>query len=264
MARAAAAGLKTMSVTDHDTVASIAEATALAAPLGIRVVPGIEITSVDGGRDVHMLAYFIDPASDVLAVFLERQRALRVARVREIGARLTALGLPVDLEGVLSSALDRPGSSVGRPQIARALVAAGHVGSIQEAFETLLATGQPAFVPRTGPSPAEVVRVVHDLGGITSMAHPAVTRRDDLIAPLSEQGLDAIEVYHSDHTPEDQQAYLHLSIRLGLGVSGGSDFHGDDPSASAQATAGRLRRATIGAVVLPAEAFADLEARAHR
>ncbi len=258
VARAATAGLTTMSVTDHDTVASIAEVTALAGPLGIRVVAGIEVTAVDSGRDVHVLAYFIDPGSASLAAFLERQRGLRLSRVREIGARLATLGLPVDLEGVFASALDRPGSSVGRPQIARALVAAGHVGSVQEAFDKLLATGQPAFVPRTGPSPADVVHIVHQAGGIASLAHPAATKRDDLIGPLADHGLDAIEVYHSDHTPADEREYLNLAIRFNLAVSGGSDFHGDDPSAG-----GRSRRSTIGVVALPAEAFATLEARAR-
>lgn len=266
VARAAAAGLTTISVTDHDTVASIAEVTVVAAPLGIRVVPGIEITSVDSGRDVHVLAYFIDPGSATLAAFLERQRALRVLRVREIGARLAALGLAVDLDSVWKPALDRPGSSVGRPQIARALVAAGHVASVQEAFEKWLANGRPAFVPRTGPSPADVVHLVHEFGGIASIAHPAVTKRDDLIGPLADQGLDAIEVYHSDHTPEDEREYTNLSIRLNLAMSGGSDFHGEDPSASARATAdkaGRARRSTLGVVSLPAEAFAILEGRAR-
>jgi predicted metal-dependent phosphoesterase TrpH len=258
VSRAAAVGVTTMSVTDHDTMASIAEVTALAAPLGIRVVPGIEVTSVDNGRDVHVLAYFVDSDSTALAAFLEKQRALRVSRVREIEARLTALGVPVDLASVWQSARDRPGSSVGRPQIAAALVAAGHVSSLQEAFDKWLATGMPAFVPRTGPSPADVVRFVHEVGGIASLAHPAVTKRDDLIGPLADQGLDAIEVYHSDHTPEDEREYLNQSLRFNLAVSGGSDFHGEDPAAS-----GRSRRSTIGVVSLPAEAFAGLEARAH-
>jgi predicted metal-dependent phosphoesterase TrpH len=259
LARAAAAGLTTISVTDHDTVASVAEATTLAAPLGIRIVPGIEITAVDSGRDVHMLAYFIDPASAELLAFLERQRGFRVARVREIGLRLATLGVAVDLESVLASALDRPGSSVGRPQIARALVEAGHVASVQEAFEKLLATGKPAFVPRTGPGPADVVRFIHEVGGIVSMAHPGVTKRDDLIAPLADHGLDAIEVYHSDHTPEDEREYLNLSIRFNLAISGGSDFHGDASNAP-----GRTRRSTLGVISLPAEAFAALESRVRR
>ena len=259
VARASGAGLTTISVTDHDTVAAFAEVSTLARAAGIRVVPGIEITAVDQGRDVHMLAYFFDAESPELASFLERQRALRVQRLRDIGARLAALGAPVDVEGVLLPAAARPGTSVGRPQLARALVAAGHVRTVQEAFDRFLATGQPAFVPRTGPTPADVVRVVHRVGGVASMAHPAVTSRDELIAPLVADGLDAIEVYHSDHTPEDERAYFDLAMRLGVAMSGGSDFHGEDPGVAQ----GRPRRAMLGAVALPPAAFARLEERAR-
>ena len=148
---------------------------------------------------------------------------------------------------------------MGRPQLARALVAAGHVRSVQEAFDKFLATGQPAFVPRTGPSPADVVHVVHRVGGVASMAHPAVTKRDELIAPLVAEGLDAIEVYHSDHTPEDEQAYLKMAARLGVEMTGGSDFHGEDPGVPQ----GRPRRAMLGAIALPRAAFARLEAKAR-
>ena len=205
VARASAAGLTTISVTDHDTVAAIAEATEVAQGVNIRVVPGIEITAVDDGRDVHMLGYFFDPLSTTLATVLERQRALRVARVREIGEKLAALGMPIDVESVLLAAAARPGSSVGRPQVARELVRAGYVTSVQDAFDKWLATGRPAFMPRTGPSPAAIVDTIHQAGGVASLAHPAVTKRDELIAPLVEHGLDAIEVYHSDHSPEAEQ-----------------------------------------------------------
>jgi predicted metal-dependent phosphoesterase TrpH len=270
VARASAAGLTTISVTDHDTVAAIAVATDVARGVNIRVVPGIEITAVDDGRDVHMLGYFFDPLSTTLATVLERQRALRVARVREIGAKLAALGMPIDVESVLLAAAARPGSSVGRPQVARELVRAGYVTSVQDAFDKWLATGRPAFMPRTGPTPAAIVDVIHEAGGVASIAHPAVTRRDELIAPLVEHGMDAIEVFHSDHSPEDQQLYQAMARRLGVLVSGGSDFHGDDPS-SAKATVGRpalkpsrARRSVLGVVSLPASAFAALQDRASR
>ena len=262
VARASAAGLTTISVTDHDTVAAIAEVTDVARGAAIRIVSGIEITAIDDGRDVHMLGYFFDPASASLAVVLQQQRALRVARLREIGARLATLGMFVDVESVLLAAAARPGSSVGRPQVARELMRAGYVKSVQEAFDKWLATGRPAFIPRTGPSPAAIVDTIHDAGGLASMAHPGVTKRDELIAPLVDRGLDAIEVYHSDHTLEDQHQYQLLCHRYRLLVSGGSDFHGDDPGGSSAGTlakAGRATRGILGAVSLPAEAFAALE-----
>jgi predicted metal-dependent phosphoesterase TrpH len=270
VARASAAGLTTISVTDHDTVVAFAEVTEAARAVNIRVVPGIEITAVDDGRDVHVLGYFFDPLSTTLATVLERQRALRVARVRDIGARLAALGMPIDVESVLLAAAARPGSSVGRPQVARELVQAGYVTSVQDAFDQWLATGRPAFMPRTGPSPAAIVDTIHQAGGVASLAHPAVTKRDELIAPLVEHGLDAIEVYHSDHSPEAEHTYRAMARRLGVLVSGGSDFHGDDPT-SAKAAVGRptlnparTRRSILGVVLLPANAFAALQDKAAR
>jgi predicted metal-dependent phosphoesterase TrpH len=282
VARVAAAGITTMSVTDHDTVAGLAEVEVAASARGIRLVPGIEVTSVADFRDVHMLGYLFDPTDRQLLSFLEGQRALRVSRVREIGSRLARLGMPIDVEALVTTAASRPGTSVGRPQIARAMVAAGHVSSVQEAFERWLATGLPGFVPRTGPSPAAVVDVIHAAGGVASMAHPAITRRDDLIAPLAEHGLDAIEVYHSDHQPEDVQEYRGLVQRLGLLATGGSDFHGDpstqpgdllDASSPGSLKAGpstargrtpssRSHRNTLGVIVLPPDDFAALERRA--
>ena len=261
--RAAAAGLKTISVTDHDTIASLADVKAAAATTGIRVINGIEVTAIDHGRDVHMLGYFFDVASKPLAALLMSQRALRVMRVREIATTLARLKLPIDVESVLVESARRPGSSIGRPQIAREMLRAGHVQSVQEAFDKWLATGRPAYVPRTGPSPSEVVGCIHQAGGVASFAHPGVTKRDELIKPLVERGLDAIEVYHSDHTPEDAVVYRGLAIRLGVLITGGSDFHGDEGKPAppfAKATGGRrANRDLLGAVTLPAADFDALE-----
>ena len=258
VARAAAAGLTTISVTDHDTVAAIDEVTAAGEQSGIRVIPGIEITAIEEGRDVHMLGYLFDRHSPQLTELLVSQREVRVARVREIAARLESLNMFVDVEQVLLMAASRPGSSVGRPQLARELVRAGFVESVQQAFDQLLATGRPAFVPRTGPSPATVVDKIHAAGGVASFAHPGVTKRDDLIAPLIDRGLDAIEVYHSDHSPEDVTVYRGMAIRFNALISGGSDFHGDDPGKP-----GRPHRSTFGVIALPPDALAALEQRAR-
>lgn len=255
VARAAATGLTTISITDHDTVAGLDEASAAASASALRLVSGIEITAVDGGRDVHVLGYFIDARDGALAAFLRAQRARRVARVREIGDRLARLGMPIDVPSLLEPLADRPGASIGRPQVARALVAAGHVPSVQEAFDRLLAAGRPAFVPRVGPTPAEAVGTIHAAGGLASLAHPALTERDDLIAPLAARGLDALEVFHSDHSPDDERVYGEMADRLDLLVTGGSDFHGEEMQ-------NRAGRDTLGAIVLPAEAFARLEERA--
>jgi hypothetical protein len=252
VARVAAAGLTTISVTDHDTVAALAEARRHAVTAGITVVSGIEITAVHEERDVHILGYFFDELDPALAQFLVRQRGRRVDRAREISARLAHLGCAIDLERVLEQAALAPGAAVGRPWIARALMDAGQVGSIQEAFDRFLAAGQPAFVPRVGPSPADVVSAIHAARGIASLAHPGVTRLPELIEPLAEAGLDAIEVYHSDHTAEMRAEALESARRLHLAVSGGSDHHGEND------------RRPLGVVTLPQADFESLAARANR
>ena len=262
VARAAAAGLTTISVTDHDTVAAIESVTAAAAPRGIRVIPGIEVTAVDNHRDVHMLAYFIDPANEPLADLLVKQRALRVARVTEIADRLATLNVPVDVDNLLLMAAAHPGSSVGRPQLARELVRAGHVQSVQEAFDKWLATGRPGFVPRTGPSPADVIetdprrrrrRVVRASGRDQS-------RRFDRVARRPRPGCDR-----------------GVSLGSHAGTGHGLQGPGDAPQPARQRRIGFSRRRsasqgsasvrigpTLGVITLPPEALAALEATARR
>ncbi len=223
VARAFAAGIRTLAVTDHDTVDGLSEASAAAASLGATFVNGIEITAVEDDRDVHVLGYFFEPSDPGLALFLTAQRQDRVRRVREIARRLGELGMPIDVEAVLRE----PGRSVGRPHIAGALVAAGYVATRDEAFARYLGRSAPAFVPRQGPDVATVVQVVRSAGGITSLAHPRLTNVDERIPEFARAGLNALEARHADHTPEQESRYRLLARRLGLEVSGGSDFHAD-------------------------------------
>lgn len=249
VSRAAAAGLTAMSVTDHDTVAGLAEARDAAEAHGIEFVDGIEITAVSGGRDVHLLGYFVDAHDAAFNAFLQEQRERRVERVQEICARLQHLGVAVNAEALIARVAQRPGASVGRPVIARALVEAGLVRSLQEAFERYLAAGQPAFVPRTGKTPPEVVDVIHRAGGFVSMAHPGVTKQPMVMAALAGEGLDAIEVFHSDHDEATRHALADFAMEHQLLVTGGSDFHGDGS---------RDRR--LGGSTLPQHAFDRLRA----
>lgn len=253
--RVHAAGVRVFAVTDHDTVAAHAEAAVAAAAHGVTFVPGIEVTAVDRGRDVHVLGYWIDGAQPSFAAFLRDQRARRVARVHAIGAALAAAGAAVDLDPLLTHLADRPGTSVGRPDLARLLVAAGHASSVQDAFDRYLAEGGPAYVPRTGVSPEEAVGLIHGAGGLASLAHPGVTRRDDRLAAWAAAGLDAIEAYHSDHDEADVVRYVERARALRVLVTGGSDFHGDDPLSH------RTRRRVVGGVALPADAWAAFAAR---
>ena len=245
--RAYDVGIRTLSVTDHDTLAGIPEAAAEAAARGMEFLSGIEITAVHNARDVHMLAYFLDPEPAGLAPFLQRQRQDRTRRAREMSARLEALGAPIDIDDLIVDS-EAAGKAVARPTVARALLDAGHVTSLQEAFDRWLAHGRPAYVPRSGVSPAEVVRLVTRSGGVAGLAHPGLLRRDGLIPELVDAGLGAIEVYHSDHDAGAQSRYLRLAGQHDLAVSGGSDFHGDD----------HPRARCFGRVGLPRELFMPL------
>jgi predicted metal-dependent phosphoesterase TrpH len=245
------AGLTVVSVTDHDTTAALPAVTWEARRAGLEFVPGIEITAAWRDRDVHVLGYFIDHEHPVLREFLEAQIGDRIRRARAVGERLSAHGVPIDMDALIARMEGRP---VLRPHIAQALVDAGHVLKQEEAFDLYIGEGQPAYVARRGATPTEVVAIVREAGGISSMAHPGVTKLDALIPQLAAAGLDALEIYHSDHSPDDTARYLALARELGLAVTGGSDYHG----ARSEHSNG------FGTVCLPGPDFAALRRIASR
>jgi predicted metal-dependent phosphoesterase TrpH len=153
------------------------------------------------------------------------QREVRLRRVEEIVRRLAGLGMPLDLASLLDGG--QAGRSVGRPMLARALVASGYAGSIAEAFDRWLAAGRPAFVPRTGAPVAQVIDTIHRAGGLASLAHPGRTGLDDRLEEFCAAGLDAIEAFHSDHDAATAGRYWRRAKELGVLVTGGSDFHGE-------------------------------------
>ncbi len=252
--RAWSAGIRVLSVTDHDTVAALEETIAAAGACGIEVVPGIEVTAVNEGHDVHVLGYFFDRDSPVLAAFLEEQRADRVRRVEEMAARLAALGKPIDVADLTRRSETRSGRSVGRPLVAGALVRAGHVADVRQAFDELIGEGRPAYLPHRGRPPADVVAVIREAGGIASLAHPGLLGDDPLVVSLAGRGLAAIEAYHGDHNADTTARYLAMAAELGLAVTGGSDYHGDADR----------RRDALGTVGLPEERYHELVERARR
>ena len=187
VARAAAAGLTIIAVTDHDTVGGLVEAVDVGRTRGVRVIAGIEMTAVEDDNDVHVLGYFIDPDNDILAGFLREQREDRIRRVREMGARLRSLGVPVDVDALIATA-DRGSRSIGRPAIADALVASGQAVDRTDAFTRLLGRGRPGFVPRRGVSAAAVIDTIHTAAGIASLAHPGISASDSLVEALTREG----------------------------------------------------------------------------
>ncbi len=227
VARAVAAGVTTLALTDHDTVAGCAVAEAACATAGITFIDGIEITAMRAGGDVHVLGYFLDRRSSSLLQFLAEQRHRRIDRIREMVARLAKHGVHLDADAIVQPAIDDPSKAAGRPWIARALITAGVVTDSNQAFERWLTRGRPAYVPREAAAPAEVFDRIHAAGGIASLAHPVLVGHDEWLQEFANDGLDALEAYHSDHGAEDTSRYLQIAARLNLAITGGSDYHGD-------------------------------------
>ncbi len=229
VARATAAGLDVLALTDHDTVAGIAAAAA-ALPPGLALISGMELSCRRDGHSVHLLGYLFDPEHQELAAQTSAIRQSRIERARAMVAKLAELGVPVTWEQVAAIAGD---GVIGRPHIARAMIDAGVVGSVQEAFTPQwIGPGGRAHVRRYALDPADAIALVHEAGGVTVLAHPyAVTRGwmvpDALIAELARVGLDGVEVFHPDHDEAERDQLLTLARKLGLAATGGSDDHGE-------------------------------------
>jgi predicted metal-dependent phosphoesterase TrpH len=229
VARAAAAGLDVLALTDHDTVAGIAAAAA-ALPPGLALIAGMELSCRRDGHSVHLLGYLFDPEHGELAAQTRTIRQSRVDRATAMVAKLAELGVPVSWEQVTAIAGD---GVIGRPHIARAMIDAGVVSSVGEAFTPKwIGPGGRAHVRRYALDPADAIALVHQAGGVTVVAHPhAVTRGwmvpDDLIAELAGAGLDGVEVFHPDHDEAERDQLLTVARKLGLAATGGSDDHGE-------------------------------------
>jgi predicted metal-dependent phosphoesterase TrpH len=224
VAAAAARGLRALGLTDHDTTAGLAEAEAAAARAGIAFVPGVELGTGGDGDDVHLLGYFVerdDP--DLLAALAEFARQ-RFERVERIVARLAAAGVSLDPDRVLE--LAGPGTA-GRPHVARALIEAGYVADIPEAFERYLRAGRPGFVPRPKVTPERGIALVRAAGGVAVLAHPrTVADLEATLARLVPAGLGGLEVYYGEYEDATRDRLRTVADRWRLVPTGGSDFHG--------------------------------------
>lgn len=219
------AGLHAIAITDHDTTAGIAAARAAADRLGLLLIPGTELSVSRNGRDMHLLGYGIDPDHPALGAVTSRLARLRRERIGTIVERLTGLGVAIRVEDVNTP----PGNaSIGRPHVAEALVRLGVVRHIQEAFSRFLADGGPAYVPSRGPEVAEAIGAIHEAGGISVWAHPALDETPRF-AELAEMGLDGVEVLRPNLAPTSSSALEHAAREARLVVSGGSDWHGGSP-----------------------------------
>ncbi|MFD8598463.1 PHP domain-containing protein [Kitasatospora sp. NPDC059646] len=229
VANAVAAGLDVVALTDHDTVAGYGEATAALAGTGLTLVPGAELSCRVGGISMHLLAYLFDPAEPEFAAERELVRTDRFRRGRAIVERCRELGAPISWEQVERIA---GAGSVGRPHIASALVEAGVVATVSDAFTPeWLANGGRADVRKHETDPAVAVRLVRAAGGVPVFAHPGADKRgrtvsDQVIADLAAAGLAGLEVDHTDHDEAARARLRGLAGELGLLVTGSSDYHG--------------------------------------
>ena len=222
---AAAAGVRTMAVTDHDTLAGVSAARAACEAAHVAFIVGIEITAVHQGIDVHVLGYFLDEEDATLQAFLATQRQDRRRRLAEMADRLALAGAPVAIDALLAQPASS-GRAVGRPQLAAALIEAGHARDVADAFDRFLAPGRPGFASRRGAGPAEVVQLIAAAGGLASLAHPIKLPDQSLVGEMIAAGLPAIEVFHPDHDDDARGRYAALASEHRLLVTGGSDFHG--------------------------------------
>ncbi|MBZ5582533.1 MAG: PHP domain-containing protein [Acidobacteriia bacterium] len=226
IAEAVRAGVEVLSITDHDTFRGYDQALSVARSSGVELICGIELSTKLNGRSVHLLGYFPQPdgeMADFREWVLEMQASRRERNVR-LSERLRELGVDVSLEE--AEAIGR--GMTGRPHFAQILVQKGYVANIRQAFDEYLDESARGYVYRREPQLTEGVRRIRGAGGIASLAHPTRIHGHvaALLPDLCAAGLDAIEAYHSDHTPQETEFFLGLARKHGLKITGGSDFHG--------------------------------------
>jgi predicted metal-dependent phosphoesterase TrpH len=241
LADVAATGVRFLAITDHDTLAAYREATAARlVPASMELIPGVEINALARGipnvDELHVLGFGVDPDDEPFESTLARQRAARRVRFERTVARLREIGLAVD-EQVARLDMTRD-DSLGRPTIGRALMAAGHAASVEDAFKRLIGHGGPAYVPRDGLGPVEAIQAITAAGGLPALAHfwdaPVQV---ELLRELREEGLRGLEVHHASFLPETAVEIGAVATALALVPTGGTDYHGDT-STYAEAHAG--------------------------
>ncbi len=218
--QSAAAGLAAVALTDHDTMAGVAEALEAGRRCSLEVIRGVELSIFDKEQEIHLLGY--DPLyPEKIEGVLKEMRRDRFRRVRAMGARLRGLGIPLSDDEIIAEAAP---AAPGRLHLARLLVRRGYCPGISEAFAAYLKRGRPAYVPRQTLEPGPAIAALHRSGAVPVVAHPGEQGRARL-RELVELGLRGVEVYHPDHPAELVRYYLHQAERMNLLITGGSDFH---------------------------------------
>jgi len=216
--------LKAISITDHDSVSGLEEAFLAGERIGVEIVPGVEMSTDVGEDEIHILGYYLNWKDSDFLSQLKRFQTARARRNRKLIKKLESLGMPINYDELKGLA---PRGVISRLHIARLMVKKGYVPSIKVAFEEWLNSGKPAYVEKMRVSPFEIIKSILKVGGIPVLAHPHLSRRDDLIPDLVEAGLKGIEVYHSAHNGRVRQHYLRIAQKYHLLITGGSDCHGE-------------------------------------
>jgi len=239
---AADAGLYAIALTDHDSVEGLPEANEAGARLGVRIVPGVELSTHFEGEELHLLGLHLAKL-DAMRAALDEFQGQRVRRAERIVTTLNAHGIPVTMEAVLAEAGT---GAVGRPHIARAMLAGGWVREFREAFDKWIGWGRPAYMAKETFDVADAIALVHRAGGLAVWAHPGELATPSRIARLAEQGLDAVEVLHPSHQPYLVQRLVDYTAQAGLLPSGGSDWHGTQERRASSAVSWSPRSGSTG------------------
>lgn len=216
-------GLSALALTDHDSLSGLHDAESACEHQGIDFVPGVEITTKFENRPVHMLGYFIDPQSSLLAEYLELNKRRREERTFAMAERLHAGGYPVSADDLKAMK-----GTPNRPLLGRLLVERGCSQTVDDAFKKLLGSSSPYYVEAVYPDTLEAIHIIQEAGGYAFVAHPARYGIVDLIQPFAREGMTGLEAYHTLQTPEQSAELIALAHELGLAISGGSDWHGDE------------------------------------
>ncbi len=246
VAAAKRAGLSAIALTDHDTVAGIDEATHAGLSLGVRVVPGVELSAVEGDIETHILGLHISDTREMEAT-LVALRDMRRTRAERIVQRLNELGVRIEVAAVLEQAA---GGAIGRPHVARAMIAEGWAVDFRDAFDRYLGNGRPAYVPKERLAVVDAIGLIHRAGGLAVLAHPAQGGTRERVEAFVRDGIDGVEVRHPSHSSEDIARLTALVDYFGLVPSGGSDWHGAMDGAR-----------TLGTMRVPAEWLARQDGR---
>ena len=227
--KALSSGITVLGITDHDTTSGWKDAIA-ARRANLALVLGAEISCLtQDDVAVHMLGLLFDGENATMQTMLEESRDSRLPRMRRMTELLTADGIEISIEEVF--AVMPEGATLGRPHLADALVAKGHIASRDEAFATLLHNGSKYYVTHLAPTPEDAIKVIRQAGGVAVIAHPFATRRGQTLSAMSfpsliAAGLNGVEVEHRDHSQEEREQLRELARDLGLVITGASDYHG--------------------------------------